>query len=429
MARGEAEIGGAQPLPYTRLTGRAGLVVALLCLINIVNFIDRQLPFVLIDSIKADLGLTDAQIGLIGGLSFALVYSFGSLPLAWAADRWSARNLLVIVLGIWSLMTAAASGAQSFGQLLVARIGVAAGEAGCTPAAHALIARSFASERRGLVLALFSIGVPIGAMIGLSLGGWINDVADWRTAFLFVGLPGVVLALVCWIALPDVRATGAREDAPGFVESFSAMFRFKSFRHMAAGSSLYSCGSYAMNVFAAAFLMRVHGLSAAQAGLGFGLAFGIGGFAGTFLGGVLADRLGQRDPRWCQRIPAIGQLLSAPCAIGAWLVPSPVVSVLLLGLAYLFGLLYFAASFATAQRLAPDRMRASASAVLLFCLTLVGASVGPVVVGWISDALTPTMGVQALRYAMCLMGITILWSALHFWIAAHYLPGELADGR
>jgi predicted MFS family arabinose efflux permease len=416
----------AGPVIFETTTGRAVAVIVVLMLVNVVNFIDRQLPFILIESIKADLKLTDGEIGLMAGIAFAVVFSAAALPLAYLADRWSSRHMLAITLSVWSLCTALSGLATSFMGLLLARAGVAASEAGCGPAAHALIARSFPKRRMAMILALFSLGVPIGSMIGLALGGWINDVADWKTAFFVVGLPGLLLALVAWLVLPNSAATphvtGKQES---FMSGVKYLFKLRSFSHMAAGSALYACGSYAMNVFASAFLIRVHGLTTAEAGLSFGLAFGIGGLIGTFAGGWLADYLGKRDPKWRQLVPAIGQLLSFPTAIGAWLVPDVSVSIVLLTLSYVFGLLYFAPSFAVAQSLAPDRVRATASAVLGLCLTLIGSSVGPIVVGGLSDYLQPQYGNLALRYAMCAMGITILWSAVHFWLASRALPADL----
>ncbi len=439
MASNQAVVVGrnAAPAPkasvgniiFETTTGRAAAVIVILMLVNVVNFIDRQLPFILIESIKADLELTDAEIGLMAGVAFAIVFSAAALPLAYLADRWSSRHMLTLTLSAWSLCTALSGLATSFAGLLAARAGVAAGEAGCGPAAHAMIARSFPEHRRAMILALFSLGVPIGSMIGLTLGGWINDVADWRTAFFVVGLPGLLLALVAWLVLPDSAAAPHTGGAPPrFISGVQHLFRLPSFAHMAAGSALYACGSYAMNVFASAFLIRVHGLSTAEAGLGFGLAFGIGGLIGTFFGGWLADHLGKRDPKWRQLVPAIGQLLSFPTAIGAWLVPDATMAIVLLTLSYVFGLLYFAPSFAAAQSLAPDHVRATASAVLGLCLTLIGSSVGPVAIGWLSDNLQPRFGNLALRYAMCAMGITILWSALHFYLAARALPGDLRRG-
>ncbi|CAN7618454.1 MFS transporter [Phenylobacterium sp. LjRoot225] len=425
---GSSEAGAASPPAGLAYPGRGGLLLALLVLVNVFNFIDRQLPFILISAIKADLHLTDSQIALMAGLSFAVVFSLSALPLAHIADRWSPRRVLTISLSVWSAMTALSGLAGSFFHLLIARAGVAGSEAGCTPAAHALISRTCTAERRAMALAIFSLGVPIGSMLGLVLGGWINDLANWRVAFFIVGLPGLLLALVCWFVLPELgHGTARQAPTSGFWAAVRHLFGRPAFRHMAAGSALYACGSYAMNVFASAFLIRVHHLSTAQAGLGFGLAFGVGGLVGTFAGGWLSDHLGRRDVRWRQRIPAIGQLLSLPTALGAWLAPDPVLAVALLTLTYVFGLLYFAPSFATAQLLATGQMRATAAAVLSFCLTLVGSSVGPLAVGWASDAWAPRFGDESLRYAMCLMGITILWSAWHFHLAARALPKDLAS--
>jgi predicted MFS family arabinose efflux permease len=418
---------GEAPQPsvsFDGLSARAALVLTVLLLINVVNFIDRQLPFILMESIKKELRLSDSEIGLLAGMVFALVYSVAALVLAWVSDRWSARRMLVITLSVWSAFTALSGLARNFAGLLGARMAVSASEAGSTPAAHALISGLFPVHRRAFALAVFSLGVPLGSMLGLALGGWISDVADWRTAFLVVGTPGLVLALSAWLVLPEaVKPMGgvSRPDTGGV----RALLRLRSFRHMAAGSALYACGSYAINVFAASFLIRVHGLSTTQAGLAFGLAFGLGGLAGTFLGGVISDVLGQRDPRWRQLVPAVGQLLSFPTALGTWLVPDVGLSIALLALSYVLGLTYYAPTFAAAQQLASEGERATASALLLFCLTFIGSSLGPIVVGWASDRLAPQFGALSLRYALCLMGITILWSAWHFWCASRVLGADL----
>ena len=408
------------------LQGRGLLLIGLLVLVNVVNFIDRQLPFILVSSIKDELKLSDTQIGVMAGVTFALVYSLAGLPLARLADRGSPRVVLTLSLAFWSLMTAVTGLVQSFSQLLAARIGVAAGEAGSTPVAHALISRIYRPDRRALGVAIFSLGVPFGSTLGLVLGGWINELADWRAAFFIVGLPGLALALIARFAIPALPAQPAETAGRTYWRDLRALGRLRSYVHMAIASSLFSCGSYAINVFAPAFLMRVHELGSTRAGLGIGLAFGIGGGIGTFAGGYMADRLGRRDPRWRQWVPMIGQMIAVPASLGAWLAGDTVVSVLLLGLTYMASLLYFAPTFAAAQMLVPDGLRATASAVLLFCLTLVGSSIGPLVVGAASDALTPVHGADALRYAMSLMAVTFAWSALHFHFAARALPGDMA---
>lgn len=413
------------------LSGRGAWILALLLLVNVANFVDRQLPFILITSIKAELQLSDSQIALMAGLAFALVYSFASLPLALAADRWNPRWVLAGSLAVWSGMTGLSGLVTNFLQLVLCRVGVAASEAGATPSAHALIARFMQPRVRAMALAIFSLGVPIGSTLGLVLGGWINDVLDWRAAFFVVGLPGLILAAIAWFALPDpprhVEPKGEQaERAPSFMTTLGTLWSIPSMRHMAAASAFYACGSYAINVFAPAFLMRVHGMSSSAAGLGMGVVFGVGGLIGTFAGGWFGDRLARRTEAWRLRVPAIGQVLSLPTALGAWLVADPVLAVALLTVSYMFGLLYFAPTFAAAQSLVPDRIRATTSATLLFCLTIVGSSVGPLVVGWISDALEPQHGELSLRYAMCSMAVTMALSALFFYLGSRRISRDVA---
>lgn len=423
---GRLPVGVVRNVRPDRLQGRALAIIFVLMAANILNFVDRQLPFILVEAIKADLQLSDAQIGIIMGPAYAIAYALAILPLAYVADRISARGVLASSLAIWSCFTAVTAFIMGFTGLLAARVGVAASEAGSTPASHAIIARYYPEDRRAFTLALFSVGAPIGAMMGLMLGGWINDILSWRAAFLLVGLPGVGLAIVAWRVLPDIKPdANQKRSSPSFLWGVRRMFGIASFRHMVAASAVFSCGSYGMNVFASAFLMRSYGFSTAEAGLAFGFAFGVGGIIGTFAGGTLCDRLGKRSPKWRQIVPGIGQLLLFPTMLGAWLAPTAVLSVGCLTLSYVFGLLYFAPTFAVAQSLAPDQLRASTSAMMALCITLIGSSVGPLVVGMVSDHLQPQLGGEALRYALCAITFTALWAAMHFFAAARCLPDDL----
>jgi predicted MFS family arabinose efflux permease len=409
------------------LTPRGSLILGVLVFVNILNFFDRLLPSILVEAIRRDLRLSDTQIGLMGGVAFAIVYSFGSIWLARVADRRSPRTVISISLAFWSVATALSGLAQGFVHLLLARSSVAAGEAGSTPSGHSLIARIFPDRNRSLAMAIFSLGVPIGATLGLALGGWINDALNWRAAFFVAGIPGLIVAALVRFVIPDPpHASNAPPGAGGFFDTLRLLFAKRSFRHMAIASSLFAIGSYALNIFAAAFLIRIHHVTSAQAGLLFGLAFGLGGLLGTFSGGALGDWLGVRDPRWRQGVPAMGLALSAPTALVAFLTPSLAICVACLTLVYLFGLMYLAPTFAAAQSLVADEIRATASGALLFCLTLVGATLGPLLVGFFSDVLAPRYGALSLRYALSLMPLTMIWSALHFTLAARALPADLA---
>ena len=405
---------------------RGVLVLCLLLLANILNFVDRLLPSVLVESIRHDLHLKDTEIGLIGGLAFAVIYSFSGVGIARIADRSSPRLVIALSLGLWSIATAVSGLAQNFVQLFLARATVAAGEAGSTPAAHALIAGTYPRDRRSFVMAVFSLGVPIGAMLGLTMGGWINDAFNWHVAFFVVGLPGLLLALSIRLFVPDPprQALAARSEDK-FWSTIRSLFALRCFRHMVTACSLFGIGSYSLNIFTAAFLIRTHHLTATKAGAAFGFAFGMGGFLGTVVGGALADWLGRRDVRWRLGVPAVGVLISVPAAFVTFTSSSLTVSVACLMLTYLFGLAYYAPTFACLQSLVPDRVRATAAGILLFFLTLIGASVGPWLVGFTSDMLAPQYGVFSLRYAMLLVPVTMLWSALHFYLAARALPADL----
>lgn len=407
---------------------RGVFILALLLLVNIFNFVDRQLPYILVDAIRAELHLTDAQIGLMAGLPFAVVYSFGALVLARVADRFSAPLVLSASLAVWSLATALSGFAQNFLHLILARSGVAAGESGSNPAAHAIIARLYPARNRTTVLAIFSLGLPIGSSIGLMLGGWINDAMGWRAAFFVVGLPGTVLAAIVWTCLRNPSAQLQTHRSPrDFVGAVRHMLRLPSFRHMLTGCALFAIVFYAISVFTPAFLMRVHHLSAAQVGLALGGLSGVGAMAGTLAGGALADVLGRKDARWRQLVSALGVTLCVPAALGAWLVEDVQVALALLAVLYFVGMINAAPTWANIQLLAPDDMRATATALVQFSAALIGASVGPLVVGWASDLLMPRFGALSLRYALCVIAVFMAWSGLHYYLAAKAMPRDLAQ--
>jgi predicted MFS family arabinose efflux permease len=402
-------------------------LMTLLLLINILNFVDRQIPFILSESIKRDVGLSDTQLGVLGGIAFALVYSTLGIPLARLSDRFGKARVLAGSLFVWSALTACAGLAANFAQLAATRLGVATGEAGSTPAAHALIGGYFKPERRGVPLAIFSLGVPIGSMLALILGGWINEVASWRQAFVWIGAPGVSLAIVVALTMrepPQSRVVAASEVP--LLKSMVMLWRTKTIRQMAIALAIYSMGANGMIVFTAPFLMRSHQLTSSSAGMSLGLLYGIAGVAGTLLGGLVGDWLGKRDARWRLWAPALALAAAAPFTLAAWFVPSATTSVLLLAVPKFSNLLYIAPIFVALQSLVPDGMRATGSAFLLFFNSLIGVSLGPLITGLISDWLEPAFGQQALRYALCFVVLTQLWAAVHFFIGAKTLESDRA---
>lgn len=400
-------------------------IMTLLLLVNILNFVDRQIPFILAESIKRDLDLSDTHIGILGGVAFAVVYSTLGIPLARLGERTGRVWVLTGSLVVWSALTALGGLAQNFTQLVATRLGVAAGEAGSTPAAHSLISSYFPPGRRGIPLAIFSLGVPLGTMLGLIAGGWIVEHWTWRQAMIAVGVPGLILAIVTAISLHEPpRPVGASRAEESMFNTLKMLWKKKSFRHMAFGISAYSMGANATIVFTPAFLMRTYELSSANAGLTLGILYGVAGVGGTLAGGVLGDWLGKRDQRWRLWLPALGLLIAMPMTFGAWFAPTAGLSLLLLAGPKFANLLYIGPIFVALHSIAPAQSRATASAFLIFFNSLIGVSLGPLITGMLSDWLTPTFGQFSLRYALCFVLITQVWAAWHFWIAARSIRAE-----
>jgi predicted MFS family arabinose efflux permease len=409
------------------------LVLALLCAAYTFSMIDRQLPFILAQSIRKDLHLTDTQIGLLGGIFFAGTYALVSVPLARLADLFPRKLIISGAVTFWCLMTGLGGLTASFIQLSATRIGVAVGEAGLVPATHSMIADYFSPRRRATAIAIFSIGLPLGAMLGLFLGGWLNEVTNWRTALMLVGLPGVVLGMLFLFVrepkrggLDPAGTAGASTDIPTFVGTFGELWSRRSFRHMIMGLGLYSFGAASKIAFAPSFLMRSHGLSSSQTGAALGLVVGISGFVGILAGGFAADALGKSDKRWYIWLSAICILLAAPCLAVAFLAPTATVALIFLVPSYGLGNLHTAPVYAMVQALVRSRARAMAIAVLMSCQFLIGNSLGPAVIGAISDALMPIVGDKSLGYALAITSLTNVWGFVHLLFAAKHLRADLA---
>ena len=333
-------------------------IVALLFAANVLNFIDRQLPSILAQSIRTELHLSDTQLGLITGLSFSIVYSLLGLPLAQLADRWSAKWVMVLSLVTWSALTATGGFARSFFELALARTGVAAGEAGGTPSAHAAISSLVSPGRRSLAISIFSLGVPAGVMTGLMLGGWLNDTYNWRTAMMVMAPPGAVIALLLSIFMPGKSPHRQAKRAASFAKTFSTLMRMRSYRQLCIGVTIFGVGSYSLFGFVPAFLIRSFGLSAREAGLYLGLANGLSGAVGVLAGGWLADLVGRRRPASIALIPAVGFAVAAPGLLAALLSPTAPGAIGLLIIPYLANVLFIAPTFGVAQSLAPEGMKA-----------------------------------------------------------------------
>ncbi len=407
----------------------------------IINFIDRSILSLLLEPIKIDLVLTDSQLGFLGGLAFAVFYTFLGIPIAALADRRSRVKILAISMVIWSAMTAICGLANNFLTLLLARIGVGIGEAGASPPSHSLISDYFPIETRATALSIYALGIPLGTMIGNFVGGWGADTIGWRYTFFLVGVPGIIFALIVWFTLrepprgmSDIKLSQRSKTPiktappPPIKTVFKLLWSKTSFRHLAFAAGLHAFVSYGAGTWNAPFFIRIHEMSLTDIGSILALVAGVGAI-GTFFGGYISDKLSDRtdDKRWYFWVPGIATLVMVPFQLiaylygGMWAVVASLMIVAILGSAYL------GPSFAMTQALVSLRMRAVASAILLFVLNLIGMGLGPYLVGVLSDILTPDFGIYSIRYAMCAAVLVNVWAAFHYFIGARTMRSDLAD--
>jgi len=408
-------------------------VLFLLTLVYALNFVDRQILVILSESIKADMELSDSQLGLLTGFAFAIFYVSVGIPIARWADRGNRRNIVSLAITVWSGMTALSGLSQNYWQLLMARIGVGVGEAGGSPPAHSILSDYYPAEERGRAMSIYSTGVYIGVLLGFLVGGWINHTYGWRTAFFVAGIPGFFVALLVRYTLKEPQRgglDGRKNEAPSdFRHTLNTIWRFKSFRWFTLAAGLTAFTSYGIGNFMPSFMIRSHGLDSMQAGIALAITAGLGGAIGTFMGGMFADKLGQRDMRWYLWISAIPALLAVPFLLTGVFATSTTVMYILMFCYTLLGAFYLGPTIAIAHTLVRPGMRAMASAVLFFILNLIGLGLGPLSVGVLSDVLAASMGTDSLRYAIALVSGVGVLAATCFALAARHLLADLETSK
>ncbi len=382
---------------------RAWAAVAVLALVGTLNYVDRFLPGVLAEPIKRDLALSDTAIGIINGFGFLIVYAVLGIVIARVADRGMFGAVIAGCLTLWGSMTMLGGAVQSGFQLALTRVGVAVGEAGSTPAAHAYVARNFLPSKRSAPLAVITMAIPLASAASLLGGGLLAESMGWRMAFVVMGGISVLLApLVLWVVGSHQSLPTAAPQDRGSALNWWDLLRKPSFLAMVAGTALVSAAGYSLTAFAPAFLMRTHGMSLGQVGISYGLATGLLGILGLLIVGRISDRLAARDPRWLLWIVVILIAILLPASALAFIVENRTWCVWLLALSYVIGTAYLAPSIAAIQRLVLPEHRATASAIFLFFNATLGA-VGPFLTGVISDALTGELGPQALGRALLIL--------------------------
>ncbi|WP_255325574.1 MULTISPECIES: spinster family MFS transporter [Sphingobium] len=384
----------------TASKGYRSLVLAMLLLVYTFNFLDRQILGILAGPIKAELGLSDSQLGALGGIAFALLYSTLAIPLALLADRTSRTWVITASLAVWSGFTALCGFAGSFAQMFLFRIGVGVGEAGGVAPSYAVISDYFPQEQRARALSIYSLGIPLGSAGGVLLGGYIAQTVEWRTAFIVVGLAGLLIAPIFRLTVREP----ARPAMQGNVIPVSAVFGIlaakRSFWLLALGAACSSLCGYGVAFWLPSLLMRSFGLDLMGAGQFLGALLLIGGVAGVLLGGWLGDRLGGRDKAAYAWVPAVSYIVGMPLFVIGVLSNSVTFAFCLFLIPQALVYVWLGPVLTAVQNLVPSHMRASASATFLLINNLVGLGLGSWSVGALSDALTPQFGGEALRYAI-----------------------------
>jgi predicted MFS family arabinose efflux permease len=420
------------PEPVSR--SRANYALFLLVLVYVFNFIDRNLLTMLVGPIKQEFGVSDKAMGFLIGPAFAILYTFAGIPIARLADRSSRRSVIATGVALWSLMTAASGRVTGFGQLAAARIGVGIGEACATPSAHSLISDFYPPQRRTTALGIYNVGASLGILFGLAAGGFLREQIGWRHAFMVVGLPGLIVALIVRFSMtePPRGASEARRDTgelPRMQDAVLQLGRSTTFRHVAMTAGLYSMTGYGVTTWAPEFMSRVHALPPTELGVALGLALGLGGAVGSAAGGWLCDRMAARDIRWLMWIPTFSGVAMVPCIAAFALQQQASASLLWFIPTALLNIVYANPVYAVTQGLADLRMRSLASAIILFVINLVGMGLGPQLVGVLNDGLAPRFGEQAIRYSFLFLGLFNLWGAVHCFLSTRLLREELREMR
>jgi MFS family permease len=419
-------------------------VVWLLCIVYTFNHVDRQILAILIEPIKLEFGFSDTQMGVLGGLAFAIFYSTLGIPIARWADRSNRVTIIAASLAVWSLFTVVTGMARNFWQLLCARVIVGVGEAGCSPPAYSIIADYFEPKRRSTAFAIYALGVSGGGILGLLVGGALAETYGWRSAFYVLGPPGILLAVILKLTLREPPRgfsdpSASREVPPPALQVFKLLWSKVSFRNLSSAAALHALAAYGVGGFYSAFLIRSHDMDVAEAGRWLAFATIGGGLAGTYLGGKLSDFFAARygDVRWQMWVPASALLINLPVGVALFLVPEKHVAIGLLTLNIAFGSSYLAPTIATTQRLVGLRERALSTAILFLVLNLIGLGLGPVATGFLSDTYAEYFASQraddteasgdGLRFALMTMLFTNVLSIICYLRTTRSLRAELAS--
>ena len=409
-------------------------LLTVLLIVLAFNYVDRLAFGLLLQDIKLDLQLSDTQLGLLSGIAFALFYSAMGIPLARWADRGDRIAIITLTTALWSAAVAFCGMASSFIQLLLIRVGVAVGEAGCIPPAHSLIADHFTRDERPRAVSIYMLGKPLSMVIGYFLAGWLNEIYGWRITFMLLGAPGSVLAVLVWFTLREPRLDSRvpllehrplSDSQPPLREVFKTLWSNVTFRHLLVGFSISMFFNYGIGQWQPAFFIRSHGLQTGELGSAFALIWGGGGLLGTYLGGALAARYAAGNEPLQLKAAGVMFCFFALAFVAIHATDNVYVAFASMTLAAVGSYTINGPFFATMQTLVPQRMRAVAIAIIYLFANLIGMGLGPVAAGALSDALRPWAGEDSLRYALLALSPGYLWAGWHLWQAGRTVTRDL----
>ena len=395
------------------------------------NYADRYMLGILIPDIKNDMNLSDTQIGFMTGIAFTLFYATLGIPIARMADIYSRRKIISCALFIWSLMTAVCGIAQNFVQLTIARVLVGVGEAGCTPPSQSIVSDTFHKNERSKALSMVALGSPAGLLIGFLVGGWITDFYGWRVALFAFAIPGIILSIFIFFLLKEPmrgESDGSLDDGERkpFWNVFYTLLSKPTFRNCALGQATHGIVYLSLINWLPSFFNRTHGLSIGEIGTWLAFVLGFSQLGGIYLGGVLGDRLGSKDPRWYLWISGYTILLATPFYFIIFLYPNPQVAFFVLMFPFFLSVMQAGPSYNVIQTIAGSKNRAVASAINILIINIIAGAIGPQIVGLLSDQLANIYGESSLKYALLSVSIICsIWASIHFTLASRTIRDEI----
>jgi len=412
---------------------RRSLVLLILCLVAVANYTDRQVMGILLEPIKREFGASDTAMGFLTGLMFAGCYAATAFPLAWLSDRTSRSKVLAGCVILWSLLTSLGGLSQTFWQLAFTRVGVAISESGGIPASHSMIADMYEPNRRARAIGALSSAQSIGIGLGFALGGWLSQAFNWRITFFLVGIPGLLLAVPLLFNKDAPRGKSDGLDQPlrqiGFFDTFRTLWRLKTYRYLVLLVAAGSLPGYGMLAWGPTMLMRVHGMKPGQIGYQLGIAVATALVIGNLLGGYLADRAGARDPRSYFWVAGAGPVLAAPFLLGFALFNAPAPIFVCAFFGQLLLTFHIAPSYAMGQTIVPPGIRAMASVGMGLASIVIGAGIGPFLIGGLTDAFAPFAGVTAIRYSLAIACGCAVLAIVPALLGARHVRHDLAESR